>query len=463
MRRIGACGRPVLLSVAAFVAVVLSLPALAVNPPYLAEFPDPERVAKDFAQGKDQMDTLAHQVAALNRLYQLAAEMAGERRFAPGPDAFPNADELALRSRIGKLGGPLQREAEATFDPKAKGFDTPRAKWMRRLHNYQESEELLDELMQRYFSPQFQKSYSLITGYMHKVREQSAKETLRGSYTLRGMKMPRWEEMSADERRNGLIFGGAMVFLLILGLWLQLRRRPDVPADRNKLRTGFQGQTYDWATGTLSGFSARLEGHRWVNRPASVKTHWGDGTVTTSSGSGPETITHTTDVDEEFSLVYEGGQMDINLFHTQPGFESLATQYFKNSENHRVTAVWFRSKRDAEPRYLAFKDWTNGQDINPPIVRSTLRRSSAFLWTILSALGLGWVVGSSSDFVPFFEGRSRSFLMALTFGAVCFLVQLVIGMIDHRRVERQLQNILVTIGPDDAAPANPKAAPPNPR
>jgi hypothetical protein len=111
LRQTARSGRRVLLGAAILLALSTSSPARALDPPYLGEFPDPERVAKDFAQGDDRMDTLAHQVAALNRLYQLAAEMAGERRYRPGPQEFPNADEFALRTRIGKVSGPRWPQA----------------------------------------------------------------------------------------------------------------------------------------------------------------------------------------------------------------------------------------------------------------------------------------------------------------------------------------------------------------
>jgi hypothetical protein len=365
------------------------------------------------------------------------------------------ADQQACGHRVS---GPLQAEAEATFDPKLKGFDTPRAKWMRRLHEYQNDPELLDQLMQRYFSPQFRSSYAAIAGYMNKVKEQSAKETLRGSYTLKGQKMPRWLEMSERERRNALIWGAAALFLLILGLWIQVRARPAVPRDRNELRTGFEGMIYDWATGTLADFNVLLEEHMHVTTRSDGST---PGSTTTSAG--PTSVSYSTDVDEEFSLVYEGGQLDINFSHRASTLKALATQYFRGRETHRMTALWFRRKSEAYGRYVTFMDWTRREDINPWQTKRPIPGAAAAVWTMLAAVVLGWVVGSASDLIPFFDGKPRNFLMALSFGAVCAAVVFALGTIASRRSARQLVDILNAIGPDDAAPTNPKAVPPNPR
>ena len=66
------------LVLAALVVLAMFRPALARDPGYLDEFPDPQRVFRDI-QGRDRLDTLARQLGALDRLAGIMVEMAGSR------------------------------------------------------------------------------------------------------------------------------------------------------------------------------------------------------------------------------------------------------------------------------------------------------------------------------------------------------------------------------------------------
>src|SRR6266540_89693 len=69
------------------------LPCRALEPDYLREWPDPQRVIQDI-KGKDRMDTLARQSGALIRLRLIVKEMAGARYHTPGQ--YPTADERRI-------------------------------------------------------------------------------------------------------------------------------------------------------------------------------------------------------------------------------------------------------------------------------------------------------------------------------------------------------------------------------
>jgi hypothetical protein len=67
---------------------------------------------------------------------------------------------------------------------------------------------------------------------------------------------------------------------------------------------------------------------------------------------------------------------------------------------------------------------------------------------------LDFVVGSSSDLLPFFEGKPRSILLALSLGAVWIAAQFAVGTLEHRWSERQIRDVFTAVGPEDPAPAS---------
>ncbi len=111
---------------AAFAALstlcLVAFRASALEPAYLAEWPDPQRIAQDF-KGIDRLDTLALRVAALTRLNRLVNEMAGDRYYSAGK--FPTPDEARVIAAIRAAATPLNAEVEAALDAKAAGADTP--------------------------------------------------------------------------------------------------------------------------------------------------------------------------------------------------------------------------------------------------------------------------------------------------------------------------------------------------
>jgi hypothetical protein len=119
--------------------------------------PAPKRITQDF-QGSDRLDTLALQVAALTRLNRLVTEMAGDRYYTPGE--YPTPDEARVIAAIRAEATTLGAEAEATFDPKARGADSPRAQWRKKVSAYERGDELSARLMQLYFSPAFRDAHA---------------------------------------------------------------------------------------------------------------------------------------------------------------------------------------------------------------------------------------------------------------------------------------------------------------
>ena len=78
----------------------------ALEPPYLDEWPDPERVVQDF-RGDDELDTLARQIGALRRLNTMLRDLAGDRE---STDAF-TPDEMRIMQAIGTVASRLEQQA----------------------------------------------------------------------------------------------------------------------------------------------------------------------------------------------------------------------------------------------------------------------------------------------------------------------------------------------------------------
>ena len=228
--------------------MLLALPSAALEPAYLSEMPDPKRVPQDFV-GADRLDTLALQIAALGRLSRIVVEMAGDRYHTPGQ--YPTPDEQRVLNSIRAVSEPLGAEAEATFDPKLTGADTPRAEWRRKVSRYQASPELYTQLMERYFSPAFSDAHlaSLADkdATLHAVREQEA----RGRRALAGEPEP----VPARDYTLPLAIGAAMSLLVVLGNLHLLRRIRISARDPHVLRVGLKRHRLDWATGVVTSYS----------------------------------------------------------------------------------------------------------------------------------------------------------------------------------------------------------------
>ena len=230
--------------------MLLPLPSAALEPAYLSEMPDPKRVPQDFA-GSDRLDTLALQLAALGRLSRIVVEMAGDRYNTPGQ--FPTPDEQRVLDSIRAVSEPLHAEAEATFDPKLTGADTPRAEWRRKVSRYQASPELYTQLTERYFSQAFRDAHlaSLADkdATLRAVRDQEA----RGRRALAGEPEP----VPPRDYTLPLAIGAAMSLLVVFGNLHLLRRVRISAKDPHVLRIGLKRHRLDWATGVITNYSHR--------------------------------------------------------------------------------------------------------------------------------------------------------------------------------------------------------------
>lgn len=266
-----------------------------------------------------------------------------------------------------------------------------------------------------------------------------------------GQRLSRWESMGTAARSATLIVAAAMLVLLGVLVWRQLRRRKIPPEDPVALHRWFRDYHYDWTTGTVANYTHVKQEETHVHAYAAS-----GGSVALSR----ESIAITTTVYEEFTILFDGGWHDVSVKFTEDGRENMVFPAFSGREGHRMTAVWRRrSKGDERGTYVVFRDWTKAGNVDHPAASPHIHHSDAPIFSFVPVVVLGWIVGTSTGWLPGFDGISRNFLVALGFGLVWFAVQFIASTIDRGRSDEQLARALLVIGADDTAPQNPKAAP----
>ena len=343
--------------------------AAALDPAYLGELPDPRRIEQDF-QGTDRLDTLALQVAALTRLNRLVAEMAGDRYYTPGK--YPTPDETRAAAAIRAVAEPLGAAAEATFDPKARGADTPRARWRARVRGYESSDELYMRLMQLYFTPAFRAAHAAKLAEKQSSQNVGREEIERGRRALNGETEP----VAPGSRTTSILVGVAMVALLLLG-GVKLVRRPRISTKPpHRCWIGFSRYTFEAATGTIANYAHRETWATWRSSDATGR-YFG------------EAISGYKEAHEEFTLETPAGAEPIRLDSYWP---DVSTKVFENKVGHRATAL--SMTRRGERRVVAV--FVHGQ--RHPEAHAALRVAVEELfprpwWTVLPAVVLGYVIG----------------------------------------------------------------------
>lgn len=127
--------------------------ARATSPPYLTQFPSVERVKAEI-QGANAMETAARQMGAFWQLQEMIKD-------AAGPRFYRNQLTLDEKRYLGEYSVAYQvagKPFESTLD---------RAKWYK-LHSFYEVDDgFRDELLNRFFSPDFRAEYLVLKGQMN--------------------------------------------------------------------------------------------------------------------------------------------------------------------------------------------------------------------------------------------------------------------------------------------------------
>jgi hypothetical protein len=123
-----------------FVLLVLAATSQAQSNPYISQFPTIERV-RSVIIGKDAMDTAAKQVGAYWQLRGIVEQMAGSRRY-----------RNQLTPEEGRLIGLYNLGYQTAGEAYAKHPD--RAAWYKAHTNYEQSDDLLEEIFAKLLTPQ---------------------------------------------------------------------------------------------------------------------------------------------------------------------------------------------------------------------------------------------------------------------------------------------------------------------
>lgn len=150
--------RPAALVAAVIVASLptTTLKAQATDPPYLSQMPAVDRVMAEI-KGPDAMDTAARQMGAFWQLQKMVEELAGDRRW-----------RNQLTSDEGTLLGQYRYGYELANKPYAHITYAPshpdKPAWFKLYNFYLHDAGLLDEMLQRFFSPEFRTAYFQASG-----------------------------------------------------------------------------------------------------------------------------------------------------------------------------------------------------------------------------------------------------------------------------------------------------------
>ena len=359
-----------LVAVAAAALWAFAQPAAALDPAYLSELPDPKRIAQDF-QGTDRLDTLTLQVAALTRLNRLITEMAGDRYYTPGK--YPTPDETRAVAAIRAVAEPLGAAAEATFDPKARGADTPRARWRAKVRGYEESDELYMRLMQLYFTPAFRAAHATKLAAKQSSQNAGREQIERGRRALNGETEP----VAPRSRTTSMLAGVAMLALLLLG-GVKVVRRPRISAKPpHRCWIGFSRYTIEAVTGTIANYAHR---ETWAT--------WRSSDSATGRFFGPS-ISGYKEAHEEFTLETQAGAEPIRLDSYWP---EVSTKVFENKVGRRATALSIT--HGGERRCVSV--FVHGQRYAEAHAALKVAVDELFprpWWTVLPAVVLAYVIG----------------------------------------------------------------------
>jgi len=128
-------------------------PPVTAHTPWLEEMPAVDKVSAAI-RGKDELDTAARQAGAFYQLREMIALLAGDRRYR---NQLKDEEKRLMRV-YAEADGAARAPVMARFDDaetQRLGMNSPRAKFVGAYTGYQFDKGLTDELIKRFFSPDF--------------------------------------------------------------------------------------------------------------------------------------------------------------------------------------------------------------------------------------------------------------------------------------------------------------------
>jgi len=272
------------------------------------------------------------------------------------------------------VSGPLEAEAEATFDPKLTGIDTPRAQWRLKVNDYEYSPQLYARIMALYFSPEFRAAHLATMADKEELERAVSEQMERGQRALEGMPEP----VAAADHTRALQLGAAMALLIVLGGAYLIPRTRISTSEPYTFRIGLRRYTLAWASGTVANYREReTRGIAYIRDANTPIGHEGKRTSFIDN------------VYEDFTLEGPTGSQPIQV----TGKGAQASRLFQAQVGHPLTAIWVT--RNGVQRYLRFQ-LNEGYSVENEHIKTSLAQLFPIPgWTALPALALGYIVGDA--------------------------------------------------------------------
>ncbi|MDH5501634.1 MAG: hypothetical protein OEY72_11110, partial [Gammaproteobacteria bacterium] len=220
---------------------------LALDPPWLDEFPELDRIIADSDTG-DRFDDLARQAGVVRQLREAVNILAGNRRW----NGQLTPDEEAVIARYWEADKWIQAQAEPIAPKTASGNkESPWTRWYLLASEYELDEDLRAATVSTYFSAATQREL----GYADAER---AAQVARGrALTSEGFGMKpksQWDKQTPEEMANSILFIVGMVVVMLPFLYRETRRFGIDKKDPKQLRAGFRRYTLHWFSGTVANY-----------------------------------------------------------------------------------------------------------------------------------------------------------------------------------------------------------------
>jgi len=256
-------------------AIVLCLccaTAYALDPAYLEEFPDMDRIVADTNSG-DRFDDLARQAGIVRQLRETINILAGQRRY----DNQLTPDEQRLIAEYWEADAVIKAQAEVIAPKTTSGSgDPPWTKWYLLATRYELDDDLREWVIGRYFSAETLRRLGHADADHAALAARGAAELNAGM----GLKpKSRWESQTADELYESILVLSFLTILALPFLYREMRRFGIVPGDPRQLIAGFRRYHLQWFSGIVEDYSKSTE-----TTTTTTTTHYTDGSTRISQG-----------------------------------------------------------------------------------------------------------------------------------------------------------------------------------
>lgn len=345
---------------------------LALDPPWLDEFPELDRIIADNNTG-DRFDDLARQAGVVRQLRETVNILAGNRRW----NNQLTPDEQAVIARYWEADNWIKSQAELIAPKESTGRgESAWTRWYQAASSYELDEDLRAATVSTYFSAATLREL----GYAD--TEHAALAARGRALTSEGFGMKpksQWDKQTPEEMANSIMFIVGMVVLMLPFLYRETRRFGIDKKDPKQLRAGFRRYTLHWFSGTVANY-----------RKSSTTTTT---TVTTQHVSGGSSIRQsvTKTTYESFDLVGDTETHSVNLTDANVNF----------TNGLYVTAVWAIRRGKEEGLYVLMFDRSSGKTKPVRVALFQILRMRYWLMFPLSLLG-AFLVGVTGIFEGFF-------------------------------------------------------------